>query len=143
MVSCVHRKCQTRAGVSGDVSKTLECATITDSKFSNRVLEWMTSKCTSINGVTMRLEQFDFYLNRCKWELPDQHIANCILPPELFLISLMYRIHYLSTVNRESFWLCWETWLNKCHLQIIKNLHWSWFVFYNSSDKKMWGIGFL
>ena len=39
MVSCVHRKCQTRAGVSGDVNMTLECVTITDSKFSNRVLE--------------------------------------------------------------------------------------------------------
>ena len=39
MVSCVHRKCQTRAGVSGDVNKALECVTITDSKFSNRVLE--------------------------------------------------------------------------------------------------------
>ena len=42
MVSCVHRKCQTRAGVSVDVNKTLECVTITDSKFYNRVLEWMT-----------------------------------------------------------------------------------------------------
>ena len=39
MVSCVHRKCQTRAGLSGDVNKTLECVTITDSKLSNRVLE--------------------------------------------------------------------------------------------------------
>ena len=39
MFSCVHRKCQTRAGVSGDVNKTLECVTITDSKLSNRVLE--------------------------------------------------------------------------------------------------------
>ena len=38
MVSYVHRKCQTRAGVSGDVNKTLQCVTITDSKFSNRVL---------------------------------------------------------------------------------------------------------
>ena len=38
-VSCVHRKCQTRAGVFGDVNKTLECVTITDSKLSNRVLE--------------------------------------------------------------------------------------------------------
>ena len=38
MVSYAHRKCQTRAGVSGDVSKTLECVTITESKFSNRVL---------------------------------------------------------------------------------------------------------
>ena len=38
MVSCVHRKCQTRAGVSGDVNKTLEYVTITDSQFSNRVL---------------------------------------------------------------------------------------------------------
>ena len=38
MVSCVHRKCQTRAGVSGDINKSFECVTITDSKFSNRVL---------------------------------------------------------------------------------------------------------
>ena len=37
MVSRVHRKCQTRAGVSGDVNKTLGCVTVTDSKFSNRV----------------------------------------------------------------------------------------------------------
>ena len=36
--SFVHRKCQTRAGVCGDVNKTLECVTITDCKFSNRVL---------------------------------------------------------------------------------------------------------
>ena len=39
MVSFVHRKCQTRAGVSGDVNKMIECVTITDSKLSNRVLE--------------------------------------------------------------------------------------------------------
>ena len=39
MVSYVHRKCQTRAGVSGEVNRTLECVTITDSNFSNSVLE--------------------------------------------------------------------------------------------------------
>ena len=39
MVSCGHHKCHTRAGVSGDINKTLECATITDSKLSNRVLQ--------------------------------------------------------------------------------------------------------
>ena len=39
MVSCIYRKCQTLAGVSGDLNKTLECLTITDSKLSNRVLE--------------------------------------------------------------------------------------------------------
>ena len=39
MVSCVQRKCQTRSGVSGDINKTLECVTITDSKLSNRVQE--------------------------------------------------------------------------------------------------------
>ena len=41
MVSCVHRKCQTLAGVSGDVNKTVECVTITvtGSKFSHRVME--------------------------------------------------------------------------------------------------------
>ena len=39
MVSCIHCECQTRAGVSGDVNKMLECVTITDSELSNRVLE--------------------------------------------------------------------------------------------------------
>ena len=34
MVSLVSRKCQTRAGVSGDVYKTIECVTKTDSKSS-------------------------------------------------------------------------------------------------------------
>ena len=33
MVSCIHRKCQTRAGVTGDINMTLEYVTITDSKF--------------------------------------------------------------------------------------------------------------
>ena len=37
MASCVHCKCRTQADVSGDVNKTLECITITDSNFSNRV----------------------------------------------------------------------------------------------------------
>ena len=53
MVSSDHRKCQTRAGVSGDVNKTLACVSITDSKLSNRVLECMTPKSTSINWVTI------------------------------------------------------------------------------------------
>ena len=53
MVSCVHRKHQTRAGVSGNVNKTLECVTITVSKFCNRVLVRMTRKSTSMNGVTI------------------------------------------------------------------------------------------
>ena len=35
MVSCIQGKCQIRAGMFGDVNKTLECVTITDSKFSN------------------------------------------------------------------------------------------------------------
>ena len=33
MVSCVHFKCQTRAGASGDVNKTFEYVTITDRSF--------------------------------------------------------------------------------------------------------------
>ena len=37
IVSSVHRKCQTRAGISEDVNKMLEY--VTDSKFSNRILE--------------------------------------------------------------------------------------------------------
>ena len=38
IVSCVHLKCRTRAGISRDINKTLECVAITDSKFSNRIL---------------------------------------------------------------------------------------------------------
>ena len=94
MVSWVHRKCQTRADVSGDVYKTLECVTKTDSKFSNRVLVWMTPNSTSINGVTIWLEQLDFCLNRCKWELPDQHIPNSILLHDLF-----FNVLIISTVS--------------------------------------------
>ena len=90
MVSCVHRKCQTRAGVSGDVKKTLECVTITDSKFSNRVLVWMTPKSTTINWVTIWLDQLDFCLNRCKCELPDQHIANCYVGVGVVAVGINY-----------------------------------------------------
>ena len=93
MVSWVSRKCQTQAGVSGNVYKTLECVTKTDSKFSNRVLVWMTPKSTSINGVTAWLEQLDFCLNRCERELPNQHIPNSVLPHELF-----FNILIISTV---------------------------------------------
>ena len=39
MISCFHRKFQTRAGVSMDVNKTLEFVAISHSKFPNRVLE--------------------------------------------------------------------------------------------------------
>ena len=42
MVSCVHRKCQTRAGVPRDINMSFECVTITDSEFSNRVMVRMT-----------------------------------------------------------------------------------------------------
>ena len=38
MVSCVHRKCLSPAGVSGDINKTFQIVTITDSEFSNRVV---------------------------------------------------------------------------------------------------------
>ena len=64
MVSWVHCKCQTRAGVSANVDKTFECVTITDSKFSNRVLVWMTPKSTSRNCLTIWLEQMDFCFKR-------------------------------------------------------------------------------
>ena len=41
MVSCVHRKCQTRAGVSGDINKSFECVTLTDINFLIEFLqEW-------------------------------------------------------------------------------------------------------
>ena len=38
MVSYVDRKCPTRAGVCGRMTKSFECVTIPDSKFSARVL---------------------------------------------------------------------------------------------------------
>ena len=76
-----------------NINKTLECFTITDSKLSNRVLEWLTPKSTSINSVTIWLKQLDFCLNRCKWEFPDQHNAYYILPPEL-----LFNILIISTV---------------------------------------------
>ena len=66
VVSCVHRKCQTLAGVSGDVNKTFECVTITDSKFPNGVLVRMTPMSTSINGVTICHEQLDFFRHMYK-----------------------------------------------------------------------------
>ena len=49
MVSCVHRKCLTRAGVSRDINKSFECVIITDSKLSNRVMVSMTPKGKPIN----------------------------------------------------------------------------------------------
>ena len=30
MASCVHRKCQTRPGVSADINESFECVTITE-----------------------------------------------------------------------------------------------------------------
>ena len=39
MFSYVRRKCQTPAGVSRDINKTLKCVTITDSKLFNGVLK--------------------------------------------------------------------------------------------------------
>ena len=103
MVSCVYRKCQTRAGVSEDVNMTFECITITYSKFSNTVLVWMTPESTSINRVTISGAQLDFCLHRFKCELPNQHIANCILPhelfPNIFLISTVGS-HDMSYVTK-------------------------------------------
>ena len=93
MVSWVSRKCQTRAGVSGDGYKTLECVTKTDSKFSNRVTYEWRQRAHPSNGVTIWLEQLDFCLNRCKRELHDQRIPNSIFPHELF-----FNILIISTV---------------------------------------------
>ena len=52
MISCVHRKWQTRACVSEDINKSFECVTITDSKFSSRVLE-RTPKRAFVNRLTI------------------------------------------------------------------------------------------
>ena len=74
------------------ISRYIECVTITESKFIiNRVLVWMTPKSTSIYWVTIWLEQLDFCLRRWKLELSVQHIANCILSPELVFNILNYR----------------------------------------------------
>ena len=96
MVSWVHRKCQTRAGVSGDVLKTLECVTKTESKFpkssgmnnaKENIHKW-------VNNMTWTVR---FCPNRCKWELPDKHIPNSILPHEL-----LYNILIISTAPQLS-----------------------------------------
>ena len=76
-----HRKWPTGAGVSWDINNSFECVTITDSKFSNRVLVWMTTKSTTINCVgAIWLEHFE-----CLPPLVQmRHITNFILPAELF-----------------------------------------------------------
>ena len=81
------------------INKSLECVTITDREFSNRVMVWMTPKSTSINRVTILLEQFDFCLPRYNWEIPGQHIANCICLLNRILISL-YRQSAVMTCPR-------------------------------------------
>ena len=53
MINCIRLKCQSWDGVSGDINKPFECITITDSKFSNRILVCMMPKSTSINWVTI------------------------------------------------------------------------------------------
>ena len=63
----------------------------TDSKFSSRVLVRMTPKNTTINWVTIWLEQLEFCLHRSKWELSDQPTAFCHL-------NCFFNIHVISTV---------------------------------------------
>ena len=76
------------------INKSFESITYTDSKFlHDRIVVWMTPKTTSINLEAIWLEQIKFCLHRCKWELPDQHIDNCIFLPELF-----FNIRIISTV---------------------------------------------
>ena len=86
-------------------------------------------KSTSINGVTIWLEQLEFCLHRCKWEFPDQHIANCTLPSELFfnilIISIIWSYDMCKVTNllnkakflisednsswEPTMWLLWRT----------------------------------
>ena len=133
MASCVHRKCQTRACASGDINKTLECVIITDSKFSNRVRKWMTPKSTSMKVLTIWLEQLDFCLNRCQWKLPDQHIANCILPDELFFNILMISTVYSHEISKflisepdsswvPTLWLIWPDQHAHCFRCVVYNV---------------------
>ena len=46
-------KYQTQAGLLGDINKSFECVTITDSKFPNKDLVRMMPKSTSRNWVTI------------------------------------------------------------------------------------------
>ena len=121
--------CPTRAGVSGCINRWFECVTITDSKFSNR--ELVLVKRTSINGATIWHEQLDFCLHRYKWDLPDQHIANCILPSELlFPISLSSRQSAVMKCQRK-----WNssTKLNSPFPSLTVVEYWLWVCFGRTS----------
>ena len=67
--------------------------------------------------VTIWLEQLDFCLNRCKWEFFDQHIAHCILPPELFFNILIisavcsYDMSWVTKFLDKAKFLISEPWL--------------------------------
>ena len=91
MVSSVHCKCQTRAGVSEDINKSFECVTITDSKIANRVL----TKSTSLKWVPMRLEQFDFCLRWCKWEHRNGNCRNISNHNCIFLKFVESKYYFL------------------------------------------------
>ena len=53
-VSCVHRKCQTRAGVSWHINTSNECVNIADRKFSDRSSSGM-NDVKYINSTVLRL----------------------------------------------------------------------------------------
>ena len=58
---CVNPKCQTRAGVSGNIKSRLNMSLyITDSKFSNRALVWITQMSSLVNWVAIWLEHLGF-----------------------------------------------------------------------------------
>ena len=80
MVSCGHRKCQTRAGVSRNIIKSFEFVSVTDNKFYNRVMVWMTPKSKPINYTTIWL------------------IINEFLPPfvQMRTFSPAYKLHFAS-----------------------------------------------
>ena len=109
MVSWVRRKCQTRAGVYGDVYKTLECVTKTDSKFPIRVLVWMTPKSTSINGV------HDFWKEIKALDYYHLLLHNIIYDITIDLCScaVFHMFHHMSLFlvmyNSLKSWSKWET----------------------------------
>ena len=82
MVSPVHRKYQVRAGVSMDINKPFECVTITDSKVSDEELVLRRQRAP-INWEQHGLKNFILASIGANDQhiAPDQHVANCILPP--------------------------------------------------------------
>ena len=101
--------------------------------------------------VIIWVEQLNFCLHRCIRELPDQHIAKCILPPELFsniLIISTLCSHDISKVTKleskfisepdscgvQTLWLPWSDQHKYCFHCVVYNVMKSSFAWHTSNS---------